>query len=163
MQARIRQAYLFAVVALGLVIVLAGAALAQSSDPRLGTWKLNLAKSTFAAGAAPQSVTFTIAAAGASDKVTVETVAADGTTTHWGYTASYDGRDNPITGNPSRDTVAATRIDANTVKSVYKKTGKVTVTQTSVISSDGKTISITSTGTDAKGQPVKSVAVYDKQ
>jgi hypothetical protein len=129
----------------------------------MGTWRLNLAKSTFAAGTAPKSVTFTNAAAGESVKVTVETVAADGTVTHWGYTASYDGKDSPVTGNPSRESIAATRTDANTVKSVYKKGGKVTLTQTSVVSSDGKTITITSAGTNDQGQTVKSVSVYDKQ
>ncbi|MCX6542821.1 MAG: hypothetical protein NTV05_00200 [Acidobacteria bacterium] len=164
MQTRIRQTCLFAVLALGLVVELAGTTLAQSNDPRLGTWKLNLAKSTYAAGTAPKSVTFTTVAAGAGVKVTVDTVAADGTVEHWAYTANYDGKDFPIVGNNSQaDTGARTRVDANTVRTVYKKAGKVAVTQTSVVSSDGKTISITSTGTDAKGQTVKSVAVYDKQ
>jgi len=164
MQARIRQTCLFAAVALGLVVVLAGTTLAQSSDPRLGTWKLNLAKSTYAAGTAPKSVTYTAEAAGAGIKVTVDAVAADGTVEHYGFTANYDGKDFPIVGNSSQgDTGARTRVDANTVRTIYRKAGKVTVTQNSVISSDGKTISITSTGTDAKGQAVKSVAVYDKQ
>jgi hypothetical protein len=160
---RTGQAHLFAVVALGLVIVFAATTLAQSADPRLGTWKLNVGKSTYPAGTAPKSVTFTQVAAGAGFKVTVETVAADGTVTQWGYTGNYDGKDNPITGNPNRDSVAATRIDANTVKGVYKKGGTVVLTQTSVVSGDGKTITITATGTDAKGQAVKSVAVFDRQ
>jgi hypothetical protein len=164
MQARSRQMCRFAVVALGLVVVLAGAALAQSSDPRLGTWKLNVAKSTYAAGTAPKSVTYAAEAAGAGVKVTVDAVGADGTVEHYGFTANYDGKDFPIVGNSSQgDTGARTRVDANTVRTIYKKAGKVTVTQTSVISSDGKTITITSTGTDGKGQTVKSVAVYDKQ
>ncbi len=163
MQTRTRQTCLIVVAALGLVVALAGSTLAQSSDPRLGTWTLNLARSTYPAGTAPTRVTFTNAAEGASVKVTVEAVAADGTAARWGYTANYDGKDYPITGHPSRDTIAATRIDANTVKSVYKKAGTVTLTQTSVVSNDGKTITITSTGTDPKGQAVKSVAVYDKQ
>jgi hypothetical protein len=163
MQAGLRRTCLFAVVAVTVVVVLAGTTLAQSSDPRLGTWKLDVSKSTYAAGTAPQSVTFTNEAAGAGVKVTVDAVAADGTVTHWGYTADYDGKDYPVTGNPSRDVVAGTRIDANTVKSTYKKAGKVTLTQTSVVSGDGKTISITSTGTNAEGQSVNSVAVYDRQ
>jgi hypothetical protein len=164
MQAKIRQTCLFAVVALGLVVVLAGTTFAQSSDPRLGTWKLNLAESTYAAGTAPKSVTFTSEAAGAGVKVTVDAVGADGTVERWVYTANYDGKDFPIVGNNSQaDTGARTRVDANTVRTIYKKGGKVTVTQTSVVSSDGKTISITSTSTNAQGQTVNTVAVYDKQ
>jgi len=162
MQTRIRPTPLF-VVSLGLVLALAGTALAQSSNPRIGTWKLNLAKSTYAAGTAPKSATFTVVAAGAGVKVTVDGVNADGTVSHWMYTANYDGKDYPVTGNPNRETVASTLVDANTLKSIYKKGGKAAVTQTSVLSSDGKTITITSTSTDAKGQPVNSVAIYDRQ
>lgn len=163
MQTRIRPTRLFAVVSLGLVLALAGTALGQSSNPRIGTWKLNLAKSTYAAGTAPKSATFTVVAAGAGVKVTVDGVNADGTVSHWMYTANYDGKDYPVTGNPNRETVAATLVDANTLKSIYKKGGNAAVTQISVLSSDGKTITITSTSTDAKGQPVKSVAIYDRQ
>ena len=162
MQTRIRPTRLF-VVSLGLVLALAGTALAQSSNPRIGTWKLNLARSTYAAGTAPKSATFTVVAAGAGVKVTVDGVNADGTVSHWMYTANYDGKDYPVTGNPNRETVASTLVDANTLKSIYKKGGKAAVTQTSVLSSDGKTITITSTSTDAKGQPVNSVAIYDRQ
>jgi hypothetical protein len=164
MQATLRQTCLFTAVLVTSLFLLAGTTLAQSSDPRLGTWKLNLAKSTYAAGTAPKSVTYTAEAAGAGIKVTVDAVGADGTVEHYGFTANYDGKEFPIVGNSSQgDTGARTRVDANTVRTIYKKAGKVTVTQTSVVSSDGKTISITSTGTDAKGQAVKSVAVYDKQ
>ena len=130
----------------------------------MGTWKLNLAKSTYAAGTAPKSVGFTSAAAGAGIKSTVDVVAADGTVKHWVVTTNYDGKDTPLVGtNVQDETVARTRVDANTVKMIYKKAGKVASTQTSVISKDGKTVTIASTGTDAKGQTAKSVAVYDKQ
>jgi hypothetical protein len=97
MQAGIRQTCLFAVIALGLVIVTAGAAFAQSSSSMIGTWKINLAKSKYSAGKAPQSAAFTVEAAGTGFKVTVDSVGADGTVSHWGYTANYDGKDNPIT------------------------------------------------------------------
>src|SRR5205085_3569561 len=43
---------------LPLAIFMAGALLA--SDPNLGTWKLNLAKSKFSPGPGPQSVTTTV-------------------------------------------------------------------------------------------------------
>ena len=164
MKAGIRQTCLFAVVALGLVVVFAGATLAQSSNSIVGTWKLNLAKSTFAPGAAPKSATFTIEAAGAGIKATVDSVAADGTVAHWGFTANYDGKDNPITGNsPYGDSVASTRIDANTTQNIYKKGGTVTVTQKHVVSSDGKTDTITNTSKNAEGKTVSGVRVYDKQ
>ena len=164
MQARVRQACLFAVVALGLVVALAGTALAQPGSTNLGTWKLNLAKSTFAPGTAPKSAIFTNVVAGAGIKTTSDTVRADGTAVHSENTEVYDGKDYPISGNSlNGDTVAGTRVDAHTLKFVYKKGGKVTVTSTNVASSDGKTYTVTAKGTNTLGQTVNTVAVYDKQ
>ena len=164
MQARIRQTCLFAVVALGLVVVFAGTTLAQPGSSNLGTWKLNLAKSTFAPGTAPKSSTFTNVVAGAGIKSTSDSVRADGTAVHSENTEVYDGKDYPISGNSlNGDTVAGTRVDANTLKFVYKKNGKITVTSTNVASSDGKTYTVTAKGTNTLGQTVNTVAVYDKQ
>jgi hypothetical protein len=164
MQARVRQTCLLSAIAVGLLVVLTGAALAQPSDPSIGTWKVNLAKSTYPAGTAPKSATFTIEAAGAGVKATVDAVNADGTVAHWGFTANYDGKDNPITGNaPYGDAVASTRIDANTTQNIYKKGGTITVTQKHVVSSDGKMDTITNTSKNAEGKTVSSVRVYDKQ
>jgi hypothetical protein len=39
----------------------------------------------------------------------------------------------------------------------------VTITQTLVVSADGQTRTIDTTGTDDKGQPVNTRAVYEKQ
>jgi hypothetical protein len=59
--------------------------------------------------------------------------------------------------------VAVTRVDANTTRAVNKKDGKLTATQTSVVSSDGKTRTITTKGTNEMGQAVDNVTVWDKQ
>jgi hypothetical protein len=160
MQARLRQTGLFPAVGAALIVVLGGTALAQSSNPLLGNWKLNVAKSkgSFKSGSTK------FEAAGAGVKVTVDLVGTDGTVSHWTYTANYDGKDNPVTGNsPYGDVVAFTRIDANTTRITSKNGGKVTVTQTMVVSGDGKTRTVTTKGRDAKGQTVDTVGFYDKQ
>ena len=54
-------------------------------------------------------------------------------------------------------------MNATTTKAVTKKGGKVMLNQTFVVSADGKTLTITNTGTNAKGQKADSVSVYDKQ
>jgi hypothetical protein len=164
MLARIRQLCLFAVVALGLVVVLAGTTFGQPGSSNLGTWKLNLAKSTFAAGTAPKSAVFTNVVAGEGIKTTSDTVRADGTAIHSEYTVVHDGKDYPITGSSlNGDTVAGTRVDPNTLKFTYKKGGKVTVTTTNVVSADRKIYTVTAKGTNTLGQTVNTVAVYDKQ
>ena len=144
------------------VSFLTGAALAQS-DPQVGVWRLNVAKSTYSPLPVPKSATTTIEAVGMGTKVVVDQVLADGTKRHWEFTANYDGKDSPVTGNPDVDTVARTRIDANTVQTISKKGGKVTITQMSVVSSDGKTRTVTTKGVNASGQQVNNVAVYEKQ
>jgi hypothetical protein len=142
-----------------LVVVLGGTALAQSSNPLVGDWKLNVAKSK---GFKSGSTKFE--AAGDGVKATADLVGADGTVSHWTFTANYDGKDNPVTGNsPYGDVVALTRIDANTTRIISKRGGKITVTQTIVVSPDGKTRTTTTKGMDAKGQTVDTIAVYDRQ
>ena len=165
MKARMRQMSLFtAVIAVGLVVVLAGTTFAQPGSSSLGTWKLNLAKSKYAAGTAPKSSILKIEVAGAGVKATVDAVTADGTVQHWGFTGTYDGTDSAISGNsPYGDVVSGTRVDANTTKNIYKKGGAVTTTLTAVVSSDGKTMTFTGASKNAAGQTVNNVRVYDKQ
>ena len=150
------------VACVALVSLLTGAASAQS-DPQVGVWKLNVAKSTFSPGPAPKSGNTTIEAAGAGAKVVVDQVIADGSKRHWEFTANYDGKDSPVTGNPDVDTVARTRLNPTTVQTIAKKGGKVTTTQTSAVSSDGKTRTVTTKGVNASGQQINNVAVYERQ
>jgi hypothetical protein len=150
-------------VCFGLSALLIGVAFAQT-DPQVGAWRLNVAKSTYSPGPAPKSGTTTISAVGAGVKIVVDQVLSDGTKRHWEFTSNNDGKDVPVTGNnPDADMVARTRINATTMQTVLKKAGKVTVTQTSVVSSDGKTRTITTKGVSAAGQQVNNVSVYEKQ
>jgi hypothetical protein len=145
-------------------LTVAGIAIAQSPDPFVGTWKLNVAKSTYSPGPAPKSATSIYAVAGKGYKVTVRSEPASGPVQEWTYTSDLDGKDAPISGNnPNADTVAPKRIDANTLESVSKKGGKVLTTQRNVVAPDGKTRTVTTTGTNAQGQKVNNVALYEKQ
>ena len=143
-----------------IVVLIGGMALAQSSNPLLGTWKLNVAKSK----GTGKSGTTVIEAAGTGVKLTVDLVGTDGTKNHWTITPNFDGKDYPVTGtSPYGDAAAFTRVDQNTTRIVSKRGGKVTVTQTIVVAPDGKTRTVTTKGTDAKGQPVDTIGFYDKQ
>jgi hypothetical protein len=73
--------------------------LAQTPDPQVGTWKVNLAKSKYSPDPAPKSATTKIEAAGAGTKVIVDQAPADGPVRHWKFTSNYDGKDMPVTGN----------------------------------------------------------------
>jgi hypothetical protein len=87
----------------------------------------------------------------------------DGTKINSTSTVKYDGKDYPVTG-ATWDTTSVKQIDANTFTFESKKTGgKYHVTGRSVISKDGKTMTTTTKGTNAEGQPINATAVYDKQ
>ncbi len=146
------------------VLAVAVLAIAQPKDPFVGTWRLNLAKSKYSPGPPPKSTTSTYEAAGQGYKVSVKTEPATGPAQQWSYTSNLDGKDTPVTGNnPNADMVAVKRIDANTLEMVNKKGGKVTTTQRNVVAADGKTRTVTTTGTDAQGQKVNNVTVLEKQ
>ena len=152
----------FSVACLGLSSLLITPAIAQT-DPQVGVWKLNVARSRYS-GQAPKSATSKIEAAGKGVKLTVDQVLADDAKRHWEVTANYDGKDTPIVGHhPDADTLARSHVNASTVRTVYKKGGKVTLTQTSEVSSDGKTRTVRTTGVNARGEKVNNVAVYEKQ
>jgi hypothetical protein len=142
--------------------VLPEAALAQS-NPWLGMWKLNLAKSTYASGQAPQSQTYNFQGAGANLTNTIEGVTAAGTPIKQVAMHTYDGQPHPVTGSPDVDTRSYTRVDANTLITASMKSGKLVQVTTLVLSQDGKTITTTVRGINAAGQPVNTVAVHDKQ
>src|SRR5688500_18864477 len=128
---------------------------AQAKDPFVGTWSLNIAKSTYNPGPPPKSMTVTYEAAGQGYKVSVKTELTSVQTHQWSYTSDLDGKDARLSGNnPNVDTIAAKRIDANTIEMVNKKGGKVTTTQRNVISADGKTRTVTTTGVDSLGRRV---------
>ena len=159
MHARMRRASLFTAVAITLAIALGGTAFAQA----VGTWKLNLAKSKYQPGQAPKSITLVYEAAGAGMKVTVDSVPADGPAIHYAVTANYDGKDVPVVDSPNGDTAARRRVNATTTELVNKQGGNILSTVTLVVSADGKTLTITTAGKDAKGQNIDGVEVYDKQ
>jgi hypothetical protein len=159
-----RAVMLGAVVTLGVVLGASfGRVSAQAGDPRSGTWKLNLEKSKYDPGPAPQSNTMTIEVSGDGETATTKGVNQAGAATGTQYTAQYDGKDYPITGSQNADTVALKRVDARTQERTDKKGDKVVATSTRVVSADGKTMTVTTKGTNAQGQAVNNVTVWEKQ
>jgi hypothetical protein len=69
----------------------------------------------------------------------------------------------PVTGDPNSDKRSYTKIDDHTLGLNIKKNGKLTISGRIVVSADGKTRTVTTSGTDSKGNKVSSVAVYDRQ
>jgi hypothetical protein len=148
-----------------LCLAVPGLMLAQD-NPAIGTWKLNTEKSTYSGIPAPKSLTRTVAADGDSVKYSFEGTGADGAALNYGFTLKYDGKDYPVTGTGmpyGADHIAIKRIGSNKFSATLKKDSKIIGTSTSVVSKDGKIVTLTGKGTDASGKAVSSTQVYDKQ
>jgi hypothetical protein len=145
-----------------LAVFFAGFALCLASDVQMGTWKLNEAKSKLAPGGGKNNMVV-YAAAGDSVKVTVDGVDKDGKATHNEWTGKFDGKDYPVTGDPTSDMRSYKMVNDHTLTLTVKKGGKVTVSGSIVVSADGKSRTVSTSGTDSMGMAVTSSAVFDKQ
>ena len=147
---------------IGLTLLLSVAASAMClANPTSGTWKLNAGKSKFGEGAA-KGETVVWATVGDQEKCTVDGTDANGKKLHSEWTGKLDGKDYPLTGDPTADTRAFTISGEKTIAITSKKDGKVVGTGTVVVAADGKSRTVTTTMTNAKGEKVTSTAVYDK-
>ena len=152
---------LTALVSVGLMAL---SSVGFAADASFGTWKLNVAKSTYSPGPAAKSQIAKVEAWGEDGvKYSSDLVGADGKATRMEFQAKFDGKDYPFTGNPDADVIALKRIDGNTIESVSKLKGKVTLTVVGVVSSDGKTRTLTQTGKNAQGAEVKNVLLFERQ
>ena len=149
-------------IGLTLVLCFFGAAFCFADNPQMGTWKLNEAKSKFANGATKNN-TVVYETAGDNVKITADGTDKDGKSTHNEWTGNFDGKDYPVTGDPNSGMRSYKKIDDRTLKMTVKKDGKVTASGRIVVSADGKSRTVTTSGTDAEGKRVQNKVVYDKQ
>jgi hypothetical protein len=147
--------------ALGLAAWIGSLGVLAQADPLLGTWVLNVTKSTYATGSPPKSQTVTFETRGPATAMISVTVAANGTTSRREYTAKDDGKDYPFAGSQAADAVSLKRIDARTVERTDKKGGKVVSILVRKLSADGNTLTVTSK--NPSGQETGNVAVYERK
>jgi hypothetical protein len=152
-------------VALAMCLLAAATPVASAQDDlHVGTWKLNLEKSTFSPGPPPQSQTLWYKAERRGLTALLQGVDAAGKPIYpdsSNFIINFDGRDHP-TSQLNFDSSAWTRISASEYVVKRKKAGKIVLTSTNVISRDGKTMTITTKGVGADGRSIHNVRVYDK-
>ncbi|MEO7270582.1 MAG: hypothetical protein ABIX28_16325 [Vicinamibacterales bacterium] len=153
---RTRQFTGIAIAALCAIALGAGTA-AQATDPLVGTWKLDVAKSTYKPGPTPKSATAVITAVGEGIKVAVDAAMPDGTAMKWGYTSARDGKEVPVTGHPAYDAATVTKTSPTEGTIVYSKAGKPVATAKTAVAKDGKTMTVTTTG-----PAINNLAVFTK-
>ena len=146
---------------LALVASVAGAQI----ESRVGTWELDLTKSTFSPGPPPQRQTLIYRAAGPQWTALLQGIDASGKPINpdvGNLLIKFDGRDH-ATPTADYETTAWKRVDDKKYLVIRKKAGKVVLTSTNVLSPDGKTMTITTTGHNGAGQAVHNVRVYERQ
>jgi hypothetical protein len=150
-------------VLLVLAMCVFGVALSYAADDAfIGTWKLNEAKSKIPKGQTKNS-TVVYEMSGDSMKVTIDGIGPDGAATHNEWTGKFDGKDYPVTGDPTEDTRVVKKVSGHSAAFTVKKDGKIIETGRIVVSADGKTRTVTAQVMDAKGMKTAVTAVYDKQ
>ena len=143
-----------------LLGVLLSAVIASAADPnpRFGKWKLK------SDAPAPQSNVMTYEPYGDHGmKITIDAVNREGVKSQWGYVTNFDGKDEPITGNPGADSGAVRATSAAVNEIIYKKNGRVTQILTNVLSTDHDTLGIIYMRQDADGKTTNvTFATYQR-
>ena len=150
--------------AMCLLPALTSVASAQG-DAHVGTWELNLEKSTFNPGPPPKKQSLWYKAEGKGLTALLQGIDAEGKPISLdpsNFDINFDGKDHS-TSRVNYDSSAWTRISAHKYVVNRKKAGKVVLTSTNVVSDDGKTMTITTKGLDEDGRPISNVRVYDKR
>ncbi len=144
-----------------------GSSVFAQDDAHIGTWKLNFEKSKSTpapTGQRPQSVVRIYEPfEGKGIKATFVTITSDGKKTTSSYSAHFDGKEHPYTGTTNLTSIVLKRVDRYTWEATNKGAEKATTIGTNTVSKDGKTLTWTFKGTNAQGQPVSGVQVFEKQ
>lgn len=147
---------------LTFALCLIGLGVCFAESPQMGTWKLNEGKSKIPAGFV-KNTTVVYTADGDNMKCTTDGTGADGQPLHTEWTGKFDGKDYPLTGDPTADSRSYKQVNDHTLMLENKKGGKVETRGKIVVAADGKSRTITVTGKDSAGKKVTSTAVYDKE
>jgi hypothetical protein len=145
-----------------LALSLAAGAACLAANPQMGTWKLNEAKSKFKPGTTKNTMVV-YEAAGDQVKVTINGVNAKGKPTRSQWTGKFDGKNYPVTGDPNSDARSYKTINDRTMEVTIWNHGRVVGNGRIVVSADGKSRTVSTRGTDAKGNDFKSTSLYEKQ
>ncbi len=155
-----------------MILVLALATVAMAADPIIGTWKLNIAKSSFSPilqAALKQSTPkegkeVYRAIEGNQIELTYTRTRTDGSSTLERLTwPAQGGALKNLLGGIEGESLIETAIGSGNWLVTNLHNGKQFATMHKVISKDGKTMTQTIRGVDDQGKPFKQIQVFDRQ
>jgi hypothetical protein len=151
--------------AIAFLVLMCVVSVHGQSDAHVGTWELNLQKSSFDPGPPPKRQTLFYKAEGKGLTALLQGVDAAGKPIALNpdnLAITFDGRDHP-TARVNYDSSAWVRISPNKYIAYRKRAGKIVLTSENVVSADGRTMTITTKGVGEDGRPINNVRVYEKQ
>jgi hypothetical protein len=151
--------FLGSMLALLVPMVMAADAAADSS---LGTWKLNVAKSTFGSGTVPKSETRTYSSTPLGTHVVIEGEDSAGKKFKTETLLTYDGQPQKVVGNADFDAVSTKRVDQYETTADMLKGGKLIGSLRRLVSKDGKTMTINQKTLKADGSTETSLGFYER-
>jgi hypothetical protein len=133
---------------------------AEPPPQLIGTWRLNVARSTYSPGPPLRSETRVYTRSAEGVKGVVSRVYGDGRAERFEYMANF-GKDIMVTGIPEYDSVTLRKVDDLTSDAVLSHAGNVYGVARRSIAMDGRTMTITF---DRKSQEMRihNVAFYEK-
>lgn len=148
-----------------LLVLVAPAVFAadMAADSSIGSWKLNLQKSTFGSQKPPQSEIRTYTATPKGTQVVITDTQPDGKQEVSKTLLTYDGKPQRITGSENYDTVTTSRVSKNETTANIMRKGKMVGSLRRVVSDDGKTMTMNMKLDKADGSTETQMSVFDRQ
>jgi hypothetical protein len=151
--------FLGSMLALLVPVVMAADAAADSS---VGTWKLNVAKSTFGSGTLPKSETRTYSATSLGTHLVIEGEDSAGKKSKTELLLTYDGQPQKVVGNGDFDAVSTKRLDKYETTADLYKGGKVVGSVRRLVAKDGKSMTINQRVLKPDGSTETSLGYYER-
>ncbi|MGC2193049.1 MAG: hypothetical protein WA628_00130 [Terriglobales bacterium] len=134
-----------------------------STDLFLGEWKLNVQRSVYPAGTCPKQMTIEMTSTARGVRYHSSTTYANGTTTQAQYVADYNGKQAAVMGGRGfLLPVSLRRMDSRTVVASYMRGMQLIATSRRIVSSDGRTMTITTKSRLFTGKSMTSVGLYER-
>ncbi len=145
----------------------------QTIDPRLGTWKLNVARSKFSPAwlaamkvVPPKEETLVLRETGADElELAISGTQTDGKPIAVKSISPRQGGTAKILEGifPEGFTIVSTVVDPHNYYATYMLNGKQVFVGQSVISKNGRAMKVTTKGKDAQGKSFEQLLVFAKQ
>ena len=145
-----------------LVLLACAPGIVAQNERFLGSWELNLAKSTITRGTPPRTETVVNVTEPGGFRSTLTVVTDRGTSVEIHH-YNFDGGFHQTEGSDPRE-LSFRRVDQNTIEQDTRRNGQITVNRRIELSPDGKTMTFIASGTTGGGQKYeKDTRVYEKK